>query len=145
MFQRMIDDIKASTGNAVQLTSLVLAAALALFIMIAFLCAAAFVFVLQRYGPIEACLAGAAVFLVAALIAAGSYMLRKHRIKVRAEQEAKAAAARAPLVDPATVAIGIQIVRAVGIKRLVPILAIGGVALGLLAARGPAQAEEPAE
>lgn len=145
MFQRMIDDIKASAGNAVQLSSLALAAAAALFITIAFLCAAAFVFVLQQYGPIEACLAGAAVFMVAALIAAGSYALRKHRIKVRAEQEAKAAAARAPLVDPAMVAIGIQIVRAVGIKRLVPILAIGGVALGLLAARGHAQAGEPAE
>jgi hypothetical protein len=145
MFQRMIDDIKASAGNAVQLTSLVFAAAVALFIMIAFLCAAAFMFVLQQYGPIEACLAGAAVFLVAALIAAGSYMLRKRRMKVRAEQEAKAAAARSPLVDPAMVAIGIQIVRAVGIKRLVPILAIGGVALGLLAARGQTQAEEPAE
>ncbi len=145
MFQRMIDDFKVSTGNAVHLTSLVLAAAVLLFITTAFLCAAAFMFVLQRYGPIEACLAGAAVFLVAALIAAGSYMLRKHRMQVlRAEQEAKAAA-RSPLIDPAMVAIGIQIVRAVGIKRLVPILAIGGVALGLLAARGHAQAEEPAE
>lgn len=145
MFQRMIDDIKASTGNAVQLTSLALAAAVTLFIATAFLCAAAFMFVLQQYGPIEACLAGAGVFLMAALLAAGSYMLRKHRMRIRAEQEAKAAAARAPLVDPAMVAIGIQLVRAVGIKRLVPILAIGGVALGLLAARGQAQAEEPAE
>jgi hypothetical protein len=145
MFQRMIDDFKVSTGNAVHLTSLVLVAAVALFITTAFLCAAAFMFVLQHYGPIEACLAGAGVFLVAALLAAGGYMQRKHRIKVRAEQEAKAAAARSPLVDPAMVAIGIQLVRAVGIKRLVPILAIGGVALGLLAARGHAQAEEPAE
>lgn len=145
MFQRMIDDFKVSAGNAAQLTSLVLAATVALFVTTAFLCAAAFMFVLQQHGPIEACLAGAAVFLMAALIAAGSYMLRKQRIKVRAEQEAKAAAARAPLVDPAMVAIGIQLVRAVGIKRLVPILAIGGVALGLLAARGQAQAEEPAE
>jgi len=143
MFQRMIDDFKVSTGNAVHLTSLALAAAVALFIATAFLCGAAFMYMLQHYGPIEACLAGAGVFLVAALLAAGGYMLRKHRIKVRAEQEAKAAAARSPLVDPAMVAIGIQLVRAVGIKRLVPILAIGGVALGLLAARG--QAQEPAE
>jgi hypothetical protein len=144
MFQRMIDSFKVSTGNLVQLTSLVLAAAVALFIAIAFLCAAAFMFVLQQYGPIEACLAGAAVFLVAALLAGGGYMLSKHRMKVRAEQEAKAAA-RSPLADPAMVAIGIQLVRAIGIKRLVPLLAIGGVALGLLAARGHAQAEEPAE
>ena len=62
----------------------------------------------------------------------------------KAEQEAMSAA-HSLLADPAMVAIGLQVVRAVGIKRLVPILAIGGVALGLLAARGHAQAEEPAE
>jgi len=61
MFQRMIDDFKASTGTALRLTSLAAAAAVALFITISFLCAAAFVFVLQRYGLIEACLAGAVV------------------------------------------------------------------------------------
>ena len=144
MFQRMIDDFKASTGNVVHLTSLAIAAAVALFITTAFLCAAAFMFVLEKYGPIEACLAGAAVFLVVTAIAAGSYMLRKRQIKLRAEQAAKAAA-HSFLADPAMVAIGIQLVRAIGVKRLVPLLAIAGVAVGLLAARGHAQAEEPAE
>ena len=141
---RIIDDFKESSGNVVRLTSLAAAAAFALFITTAFLCAAAFMFVLEKYGPIEACLAGAAVFLVVALLSAGSYMVRKHQIKVKAEQEARSAA-HSLLADPAMVAIGLQVVRAVGIKRLVPILAIGGVALGLLAARGHAQAEEPAE
>ena len=141
---RIIDDFKESTGNVVHLTSLAVAAALALFITTAFLCAAAFMFALEKYGPIEACLAGAAVFLVVTAIAAGSYMVRKHQIKVRAEQEAKSAA-HSLLADPAMVAIGIQLVRAIGIKRLVPILAVGGVALGLMAARGHASAEEPAE
>ena len=141
---RIVDDFKESTGNVVRLTSLAVAAAFALFITTAFLCAAAFMFVLEKYGPIEACLAGAAVFLVVALLSAGSYMVRKHQLKVKAEQEAKSAA-HSLLADPAMLAIGLQVVRAVGIKRLVPILAIGGVALGLLAARGHAQAEEPAE
>jgi len=141
---RIIDDFKESSGNVVRLTSLAAAAAFALFITTAFLCAAAFMFVLEKYGPIEACLAGAAVFLVVALLSAGSYMVRKHQIKVKAEQEAKSAA-HSLLADPAMLAIGLQVVRAIGIKRLVPILAVGGVALGLLAARGQAQAEEPAE
>jgi hypothetical protein len=140
---RIIDDFKESTGNVVHLTSLAAAAAFALLVTTAFLCAAAFMFVLEKYGPIEACLAGAAVFLVVALLSAGSYMVRKHQIKVKAEQEAKSAA-HSLLADPAMVAIGLQVVRAIGIKWLVPILAIGGVALGLLAARGHAQAEEPA-
>ena len=142
---RIIDDFKESSGNVVRLTSLAAAAAFALFITTAFLCAAAFMFVLEKYGPIEACLAGAAVFLVVALLSAGSYMVRKHQIKVKAEQEAKSAA-HSLLADPAMVAIGLQVVRAIGIKRLVPILAIGGVAFGLLAARGHASpSEEPAE
>jgi hypothetical protein len=141
---RIIDDFKESSGNLVRLTSLAAAAAFALFITTAFLCAAAFMSVLEKYGPIEACLAAAAVFLVVALLSAGSYMVRRHQIKVKAEQEAKSAA-HSLLADPAMVAIGFQIVRAIGIKRLVPLLAVAGVAVGLLAARGYAQAEEPAE
>ena len=144
MFQRMIDDFKDSTGIAVRLTSLAIAAAFALFVTTCFLCAAAFLFVLERYGAIEACLAGAAVFFAVTAIASGSYMVRKHQSKVRAERVARAAA-NSPLIDPTMVAVGIQVARAVGVRRLVPILAVGGVALGLLAARGHARAAQPAE
>ena len=144
MFQRMIDDFKDSTGIAVRLTSLAIAAAFALFVTTCFLCAAAFLFVLERYGAIEACLAGAVVFFAVTAIASGSYMVRKHQSKVRAERVARAAA-NSPLIDPAMVAVGIQVARAVGVRRLVPILAVGGVALGLLAARGHARAAQPAE
>jgi hypothetical protein len=145
MFARMIDDFKDSTGLVMRQTFLVATAAVALFITTSFLCAAAFVAVLQRYGLVEACLTGAAVFFVVALIAAGSYMLRKRRIKVRAAETAKSAMQTA-LADPMLVAAGIQIIRAIGIKKLIPILAVGGVALGFLASRGnPAHSEAPAE
>jgi hypothetical protein len=127
------------------MTYLATAAAVALFVTTSFLCAAAFVAVLQKYGPIEACLAGAGIFFVVTLIAAGSYMERKRRIKVRAAETAKSAVHTA-LADPMLVAAGIQIVRAIGIKKLIPILAIGGVALGLLAAsRRDATDKNPAE
>jgi len=43
------------------------------------------------------------------------------------------------------VATGIQIVRAIGIKRLIPILAVGGLALGFLATRGQPGDQAPAE
>ena len=154
MLQRFIDDFRDSTGTALRLTSLAAAAALALLVTTSFLCAAAFVFVLQKYGPIEACLAGAAIFFVVTLLAAGSYMLRKKQIRARAEQAAKEAArsaksaAQTMLTDPALMAIGLQVVRAIGIKRLVPILAVGGLALGFLASRNAAAshpAEAPAE
>ena len=144
MFQRMIDDFKDSTGAALRLTSLAAAAAVALFVTISFLCAAAFVFVLQNYGLIEACLTGAAVFFVVTLIAAGCYLLRKRRIKVRAKETAKSAVQSA-LADPMLVAAGIQVIRAIGIKKLIPILAVGGLALGFLASRSGAEDQTPAE
>ncbi len=145
MFQRMIDDFKDSTGSALRLTSLAAAVALALFVTTSFLCAAAFVFVLQNYGLIQACLAGAAIFFVVALIAAGCYMARRNRVEVRAQETAKSAIQTA-LADPMLVAAGIQIIRAIGIKKLVPILAVGGLALGFLVSRNTAAADEaPAE
>jgi len=145
MFQRMIDDFRISTGTALRQTSLAAIAVIALFITTAFLCAAAFIAVLNRYGPVEACFAGAAIFFVVTLLAAGTYLLRKRQIEARAAARAKAAAS-SMLADPALLVTGIQIIRALGVKRLVPILAIGGVALGLLAARGnTSPSEEPAE
>jgi len=153
MFQRLIDDFKDSTGTALRLTSLAAAAALAMLVTTGFLCAAAFVFVLQKYGPVEACLTGAAIFFVVTLIAAGSYIARKNRInkeiEARAEQVARTAksTAQTVLADPMLVAAGLQVIRAIGIKKLIPILAVGGLALGFFASRAAAgdNTEAPAE
>ena len=134
MFQRWIDDFKDSTGTALRLSFLAAAAALALFITTSFLCAAAFILVLQKYGVIEACLTGAGVFFLLTLVAAAAYMLRKRQVKAHVEETAKSAA-HSVLADPMLVAAGLQIVRAIGLKRLIPLLAVGGLALGLLASR----------
>jgi hypothetical protein len=144
MFQRFIDDFKASTGTALRQTSLAAMAAICLLITTAFLVAAAFIAVLNRYGPVEACLTAAGLFLIVTLIVAGVYMVRKRQIEARAAARAKTAA-HSLLADPALLATGIQIVRLVGVKRLVPILAIGGLALGLMASRGQAADQTPAE
>jgi hypothetical protein len=42
------------------------------------------------------------------------------------------------------VAAGLQVIRAIGVKKLVPLLAVGGLALGLLANR-PSSNQAPAE
>jgi len=147
MFQRVIDDFKDSTGTALRLTSLAAAVALALFVTTSFLCAAAFVFMLQRYGLVEACLTGASVFFVVTVIAAGCYMVRKNQVKARAAETAKSAVQTA-LADPMLVAAGIQVIRAIGVKKLIPILALGGLALGLMASRSASSDqtdEAPAE
>lgn len=148
MFQRIIDGISASTGTTVRLTSLAAGAAFALFITTCFLCAAAFISVLEKYGPVEACLTGAAIFFLLTLAAAGTYWGYKREMQKRgriaAERAAKSAAS-SMLTDPMLLATGLQIVRAIGIKRLLPILAIGGVALGVMASRAGVPDETSAE
>ena len=150
MFQRIIDGISASTGTTVRLTSLAAGAAFALFITTCFLCAAAFIAVLEKYGPVQACLAGAGVFFLLTLAAAMSYWTYKRQLRKQARIAAERAksAAQNMLADPMLIATGLQIVRAIGVKRLLPILAIGGVALGIMASRAGAPDEasiEPAE
>jgi len=144
MFARMIDDFKESTRSALRLTSLAVATGVAVFITISFLCAAAFIYVLQSYGPIQACLTGAGIFLLVALIASSLYLARKNTVRARTEETAKSAVQTA-LNDPMLVAAGIQVIRAIGIKKLIPILAVGGLALGLLASRNAPADEAPAE
>ena len=134
MFQRMIDDFRESVGNALRLASLVEVAIVAGFVTIAFLCAAAFVFVLQNYGLIEACLSGAAIFFLITLIAVVTYNIRRKAIKKRAAETAKSVTQNL-LADPMLLAAGLQLVRAIGIKKMIPVLAIGGLALGLFAGR----------
>jgi predicted transporter len=143
MLTRMIDDIKDSAGVAIRMTSLAAAIALASLVTIAFLSAAAFVYVLQNYGPVEACLTGAGIFFVIALIGIGVYVVRKNQARQEAKETAKSALHTA-LADPVMVATALQVVRAIGVKKLVPILAVGGLALGLLTSR-PSSSEAPAE
>jgi uncharacterized membrane protein len=144
VFQRIIDDVKASVSSTVRLSSLAAIAAIALLIAVSFLCAAAFITVMDLYGVVQACLAAAAVFLIVALIVIAIYAGQKRAAQRRAAARAKSAA-HAMLSDPVLLTTGLQIVRAVGVKRLLPILAVGGLALGLLAGRSHAGDQTPAE
>ena len=92
MFQRVIDDLKNSTGASLKMTSRAALVGFAGFITLSFLCAAAFVAVLQRYGAVEACLTVAGIFLVVSLIAAAVYTSKKRRARERAIAAARAAA-----------------------------------------------------
>lgn len=144
MLARVIDGLKELTNTALRLTSLAAILAIALFITVAFLCAAAFICVLQAYGPIEACLTGAGIFLLVAVIAAALRASLRHRARARAAEAAKSTL-HATLADPIVVATGIQLIRSIGIRKLVPILAVGGLALGLLANRSHSSNEAPEE
>lgn len=137
MLHHLLDDLKTTSAVAVRLAALAVACAVALLITTGFLSAAIFVVVLQQYGLPEACLAGAAVFLVLTLITALSYVLIKREARREAAEAAAAekSALASALSDPAMIAIALQVARTVGFRRLVPLLAIAGVALGLSANR----------
>ena len=147
MLQRLITEFKESTGHTVRLTSLALAAAIGLFVTTCFLCAAAFVAVFDRYGLVPACLTGAAIFFILTLIAAISYMVRKRALAARAAHAAEIARSTAHnvLADPMLIATGLQLIRMIGIKRLIPVLAVAGIALGVLVSRQTTGGETPAE
>jgi membrane associated rhomboid family serine protease len=142
MFQRVIDDLKESTSTRLQQVALTAVLAVALVIAVAFLFAAAFVFVAHAYGGIIACLAAAGLFFVIAIIVGIWHAMRKRRIEARARERA-GARARNLLTDPAVLTTGLQIVRALGAKRLIPLLAVSGLALGVLMSRSAAQDETP--
>lgn len=144
MFQRMIDDFKHSARATVRLSSLAIATGLALFIVIVFLCVAAFVAMLQHYGPIEACLTIAGIFLLIALVFGTFYLVKrkKERQRAIAAAAARSSSASALLTDPLLLATGLQLVRAVGLKKLVPLMVIGGVALGLFVSSNSAGASD---
>jgi hypothetical protein len=144
MFQRIIDDVRDGVVSTLRLTMLAAAIVLALLITAGFLCAAAFVVTLDHYGAFWACLAGAGIFLIVTLIAAGCYALAGHRAEGREKQTAKSVT-QTLLADPMVVAAGLQIARDVGMKRLIPLLTVGGLALGLLASRNEGRNQAPAE
>jgi hypothetical protein len=140
MIQRWIDDFKSETSTVVRLSALAAAAGVALAIATGFLCAALFILIYRDHGAIMACLAGAALFFVVTLISAACYWAIKRSRRKAAEAEAAKAAARSTaktlLNDPATLAIALQVTRMIGVKRLLPLLAIGGLAFGIYAAKG---------
>ena len=139
MLQNMIDDVKGAIGAAAQTSGVVAAAVFTAFVTLCFLCAAAFVFVLDRYGLIMACLSGAGVFFLVTLV----LLIWLEALKRRAAKPKEVAKStmQTALADPMVIAAGLQLVRVVGIKRLIPLVALGGVALGLLA-RAPKR-EDP--
>jgi hypothetical protein len=137
MLDKFFDDLKDSTGTVVRQTSLVLAVIVCLIVTVGFLCAALFVFVQDKYGTIYACLANGGVFLLCAIIAAIVYVVRKRQIE-RRRAIAPKSSFQTVMSDPMVLAAVLQTVRVVGVKRLIPLLAVGGIALGLMTRRAKA-------
>ena len=133
MLERLSDRWKAEASAALARVAVASAVAAAFAVALAFLCAAAFVVVLDRYGLIHACLAGAAFFSVVALVflAVHAAIAQRQR-RVAARMAARAAMETpSPLTDPRLLLVAAQIVQAIGFRRLLPLVALGGFAFAV--------------
>jgi hypothetical protein len=90
-----------------------------------FFVVAAFLWTQQRYDTIVACGVGAGFFLLIAVIALAMLAISRHRA-AKAEEEA-ANAVPGWLADPATLLMTVQVVRSIGLTRLLP-LALAAIA-----------------
>ena len=75
MFERISERWRNEASGAMRLLALAAACVATATVTLAFLGAAAFVVALNRYGLVDACLAGAAVFLAATLVLLGAYAI----------------------------------------------------------------------
>ena len=121
---------KARTGLGPQLVVWFLIAVLSLALALGFLCAAAFVWLAGRYDAVTAGLMLGGVFLSIAIIAAVACLMARLRNIERARREL-AARSQASWLDPKFVAIGVEIGRALGWRRLMALAAVGLLAAGL--------------
>jgi hypothetical protein len=121
---------KARTGFGPRLIVWFLIAAVSLALALGFLCTAAFVWLAGRYDAVTAGLMLGGVFLLIAVVAAVAGWIARLRNIERARREL-AARSHANWLDPKFLAIGIEIGRTLGWRRLVTLAAVGLFAAGL--------------
>jgi hypothetical protein len=120
---------KAKSGFGPQFIVWFLIAAVSLTLALGFLCAAAFMWLANRYDAVTAGLILAGVFLAIALIAAVAAAMAQRRNRERARLEL-AARSRAGWLDPKLLAVGIEIGRTLGWRRIIALAAAGVLAAG---------------
>ena len=121
---------KAKTGLSSAVLAWAIAAALCGAVTSVFLLFAAYIWLAEHYSPLTAALILGAFFLLVTIIALIACLIVHGRTAERARQEL-ATRSQAPWLDPRYLAVGLQVGRAVGLRRLVPVIAVGLVAAGL--------------
>jgi preprotein translocase subunit SecG len=137
MFQGLADRLKSEATFSLRGITIAAIAGVVATVAFGFLVAALFLRVADFYGPVGACLACAGLFIVIALIlfVINSAASARHRRAEAARRAAAAAATPSPLADPRLIMVGVQVAQAIGFKRLLPLVALGGAAF-LFASRG---------
>jgi hypothetical protein len=121
----------ARTGFGPQPILWFLIALVSLALALGFLCAATFVWLANRYDAVTAGLILAGVFLGVAVIAALAGRMARRRNIERARLELAARSAATSWLDPKLLAVGIEIGRTLGWRRIVTLAAAGLFAAGV--------------
>jgi Putative Actinobacterial Holin-X, holin superfamily III len=130
----IVRDVKERIDTAVKMTGWCVIAGAAALVMLGFFCAALFLWIVERNGPIVACLVLGGVFLLIMIIAA----IALANVRRRRAQRARLARANASAQwwrDPAVIATGLQVGRTLGAGRALPLVLLGAFALGLVLSR----------
>jgi hypothetical protein len=118
--------------RAIVYGSIAAAAGIAAFL---FLAIAAFFWTQQHFDTIAACGAVGGLFLLVALIALLALAISRRRA-AKERRESSANAVPAWLADPAILITAAQIVRSIGVGRLIPIVLAGAAAFGAASLAG---------
>jgi hypothetical protein len=130
------------TGAMFAFIGVALVAALTAFV---FLCVAGYDWLSLQFGGLYAALIMAGGFIVVALIgvAAAGISRRRARARAIAERAARAKAASSMLLDPQVLGIAMEVGRALGWQRVVPVAFLGFIAAQwLLSRRAPTDESE---
>jgi hypothetical protein len=121
---------KSKTGLGTGVLAWGLIAILGAAATLVFLIIAGFIALAERYGPLIAALALGGLFLLITVVAVACCLSSQRRTAAGATL-ALAARSQAPWLDPRYLGVGVQIGRAIGWRRLVPLAAVGVLAAGL--------------
>jgi hypothetical protein len=121
---------KARSGFGPALIAWFLIAAAALVLAVGFLCAAAFIWLASSFGGVAAGLILGGAFLLVAIIAVFAGWITRLRNRERARRDL-AARSHAGWLDPKFLAVGIEIGRTLGWRRIMTLVAVGLLAAGL--------------
>jgi hypothetical protein len=121
---------RARTGLSSGVVIFGVVAALALVVAVVFALFALFIWLAERYSPLTAALVLAGFFLLLAILAGIGSLLAQRRTVAEARL-ALQARSNSPWLDPKLLPIGLQVARSIGLRRIVPLVAVGVLAAAL--------------
>ena len=121
---------RAKTGLSSGVVIFGVVATLALVVAVVFALFALFIWLAERYSPLTAALVLAGFFFLLAILAGIGALLAQRRTVAEARL-ALQARSNSSWLDPKLLPVGLQIARSIGLRRIVPLVAVGVLAAAL--------------